>query len=94
MNAPGFTPGPWEAHGLNIHAPNKDKFNEGRIILSALNWNSDGEADARLAASAPQLYEALAELLAAHQRAEPHRAACCSLCPMAADTLKKARGEK
>lgn len=62
--AAGFTPGPWKSDGCLVIAPG--------FILATVNWHSGyehGVANARLMAAAPDLYEALSDLVEIIERA-------------------------
>jgi hypothetical protein len=54
-----FTPGPWQARKKLVHVEGK-----GTVALVHNPWNNEGEreANARLIAAAPELYEALIEI--------------------------------
>lgn len=61
MNAPAHTPGPWEAVKLEIpgHAFWIVLHRGGRLTEKG----SEGEANAHLSAAAPEMYQALREVL-------------------------------
>lgn len=66
MSAPQFTPGPWsiesrQLEGKNDFAVSPAAGNAG--FVTALTHGPDAEANACLIASAPELYEALDELI-------------------------------
>jgi hypothetical protein len=60
-----WTPGPWMTNPLSDGSTAIWANEKGRIAVSCLTWagNYEGQANARLIAAAPELVEALEELL-------------------------------
>jgi hypothetical protein len=61
MSEPQFTPAPWEIAGRYIKGPG-DNGNIARAVEYVGEWRAEGEANLRLIAAAPELYEALTSL--------------------------------
>jgi hypothetical protein len=68
------TPGPWSSRGRAIRGPHpKDPAGRARIVAKAI-WDNgtyvdEAEANARLIAAAPELLEALEDLVCLAERA-------------------------
>lgn len=91
MSTPTFTTGPW-----GIFASSKERGTQVRASMGNGHFNTicyalHGDADGRLIAAAPEMYEALETLLATHK---PGRGQCCEAADKAIDALAKARGEE
>lgn len=67
------TPGPWEVAGHCIRSPfaHGDPEKRGFLIAECSFGSMPADANARLIAAAPELLEALAELLAAEEAVFP-----------------------
>ena len=61
----GFTPGPWRAEKRDRWQVQAEHRGPGSnfCVASINHWSDDAEADARLIAAAPALFEALVQLL-------------------------------
>ncbi len=96
-----FTPGPWLAVGNAVLA--RSEHAGGRAIavtgMTSPPSSGEGEANARLIAAAPELYEALEEIAGTEHQdvCEGNFGAPLSECAchvrLAVDALAKARGE-
>jgi hypothetical protein len=61
----GFTPGPWEPRGLSVYADQR-VASVGFVARASREEDvAESQANARLIAAAPELYEALSEWLEA-----------------------------
>lgn len=94
-NETKWTPGPW---GIDWNVSRLDVFNsDGGTLVSTLRRSTRSndidnvvQANARLIAAAPELYEALRAILAEWQYYAPDH----PLVDKALDVLAKARGEE
>ena len=84
----GISPTPWTKAGDIVDD------NEGRVIFNA--YEDDDYANARLIAAAPDLYEALAAMLACAEKEFPFTtgSGMSIAMDMARKALKKAAGEE
>lgn len=97
MSKTKFTPGPWKLHPNNDYIfsfKSLDDWDNPRPICSPAviyKENEENEANARLIAAAPELYDAVKELLYALQDDENWRTS--GVYEDAEAALAKARGE-
>ena len=91
-----FTPGPWKARKMKQHTAIESEFRRVAMVGACYGPNCDSDADARLIAAAPEMYEALETALEALHHTL--RNVCnspkyCTRCKVEA-VLAKARGEE
>jgi hypothetical protein len=100
MTKPKHTPGPWSIES----GPHKTMTGEAadwsitccKGIVAMLHDNDtigprhERDANACLIAAAPDLCDTLQEMMAAHQRMDPHPPEGCSNCTLARAALEKA----
>jgi hypothetical protein len=82
----GFTPGPWRWHGEQLTG---EHFTVARKVEW---WNGDREANARLIAVAPELYEALWKIARVEFNCSPHQRFMAAQA-IAEEAIAKARGD-
>lgn len=80
------TPGPWVSLGSPTCTVRRAAyFGKNGVVAQATN-----PADALLISAAPDLLEALIEMMSAHQRGDPHPIESCSNCERAVAAIAKA----
>lgn len=101
----GFTPGPWvvtvaKGGWFEVCIPDEDSRTGGDLVAEVFSPgtgpkpDAEDEANARLIAAAPEMFEALTNLLKTHKGGEELVSGqCCSLADAAIAALAKARGQ-
>jgi hypothetical protein len=103
MSAPAFTPGPWYvtppqdlgSRGQQVHIMGGKGATRWGVAIVGTAEAKDADtqsANARLIAAAPELYEALAEMVGLYGLCSEIEE--CAACSKAQAALAKARGEQ
>lgn len=102
MSETKWTKGPWSlgdkckhTHGREVLHDNNEPGSISMVLARAYArpcWEAEGEANARLIAASPELYEALANVVAEYDEEDNGRTLRWAV-DSARDVLAKARGE-